>query len=324
MGHSIDRRDILRLMAMTAAPLALPRIGAADARASPRTYVYKSAGGCDIHADVFIEGNRATRPVVLWIHGGALITGSRIGIPPVLVALARNRGYAIVSIDYRLAPNTKLPAIIEDVEDAYRWIRTEGPQKFGANPGRIAVAGGSAGGYLTLMAGFRFDPSPKALVAFWGYGDITAPWLSEPSAFYRKQPAVPREEADAAVAGPPVSMPPSGTARNRFYLYCRQNGLWPKEVAGHDPLAENRWFDPYCPIRNVSKRYPPTLLIHGTIDTDVPYEQSKDMAAKFAESGVEHELITVPGAGHGLAGAKPAELTRIYDRASAFLTSHLD
>lgn len=230
----------------------------------------------------------------------------------------------MVSIDYRLAPNTKLPAIIEDIQDAHRWIRSDGPKLFGADADRIVVAGGSAGGYLTLMSGFCFNPRPKALVSFYGYGDITSEWYSRPDPFYLKQPAVARDEAYAGVSGPPVSgsTPETSRKRGRFYLYCRQQGTWPKEVAGHDPHTENAWFHPYCPIRNVTGEYPPTLLIHGTNDTDVPYHLSVDMAAKLAAAGVEHKLITVPGAGHGLTGIDVAELRRINHQAVEFIKAH--
>lgn len=59
----------------------------------------------------------------MWIHGGALIFGSRATIPADENDLFLRAGYITVSIDYRLAPETKLPAILEDVEDAYRWVR---------------------------------------------------------------------------------------------------------------------------------------------------------------------------------------------------------
>ena len=70
-----------------------------------------------------------------------------------------------MSLDYRLAPESKLPAILSDVEDAFRWIRGEGAARFGIDPNRIAVTGGSAGGFLTLCAGFRVQPAPRSLVA---------------------------------------------------------------------------------------------------------------------------------------------------------------
>jgi acetyl esterase/lipase len=322
--QSIDRRELLKLLAAASAPLAVRNEARAQPEPAARTYTYKSAEGREILADVYAANDSARKPVLIWIHGGALILGSRTGVPRFLRGLAQSSGYAVVSIDYRLAPETKLPAIIEDIKDAHRWVRTKGPGLFGADPGRIAVAGGSAGGYLTLMSGFAFQPRPNALVSFYGYGDIVGRWYSRPDEFYLKQPRVPKEEAYAAVSGPAISSVPAGkNNRGRFYLYCRQQGIWPKEVGGHDPDTEARWFAGYCPVQNVTKDYPPTLLIHGTNDTDVPYEQSKLMAAKLAEAGVEHELLTVPGAGHGLTGVESAELNRINDRAVAFIKSHL-
>jgi dipeptidyl aminopeptidase/acylaminoacyl peptidase len=105
-------------------------------------------------------------------------------------------------------------------------------------------------------------------------------------------------------------------------MYCRQQGIWPKEVAGHDPKAEPKWFDPYCPIRNVTAKYPPTFMAHGTDDKDVPYEESKNMNDQLAKASVAHELMTIPGAGHGFAGAKPEVLGRIVDRAVDFVRAH--
>ena len=105
-------------------------------------------------------------PLLVWIHGGALIMGHREGIDQRLKQTFLEKEYAVVSIDYRLAPETQLPQIIEDVEDAFRWIRDKGPELFDADPRAIAVSGGSAGGYLTLVTGYRIQPRPVALVAF--------------------------------------------------------------------------------------------------------------------------------------------------------------
>ena len=184
------------------------------------------------------------------------------------------------------------------------------------------MAGGSAGGYLTLMAGFCVDPSPRALVSYFGYGDITGPWYSQPDEFYRRKPLVTKEEALRCVGSEVISEATDSNQRRRFYLYCRQNGIWPERSDGARLRGEPRWFDGYCPIRNVTAKYPPTILIHGTDDTDVPYAESKNMAAKLAESDVEHEFITVAGAGHGLSGAPPEQLTQIIGQAADFIATH--
>ena len=76
------------------------------------------------------------------------------------------------------------------------------------------------------------------------------------------------------------------------------------------------------PVRNVTPSYPPTLLIHGTADTDVPYEQSVMMAEQLREHGVEHRLIAVPGAEHGLSGGDPALIDESYTAALEFVVRH--
>ena len=295
----------------------------AEQPVTPVTYTYKTVAGCDIKADVYGADTALRKPVLIFIHGGALIMGSRKGLTGPFHAGLLNSGYVVVSIDYRLAPETKLAAIIEDVQDAHRWVRKSGPKLFHIDPDRLAVAGGSAGGYLTQMTGFCVSPRPRALVSYYGYGDITAPWYSRPDPFYSKQPQVPKDEAMQAVGTSVISEPPDQNQRRRFYLYTRQQGLWPKEVAGHDPDTEDKWFDRYCPLRNVSGKYPPTMLIHGTADTDVPYEESEKMDEKLTQKSVRHELVTVPDAGHGLSGLKPEETARIAERAVAFVTAHM-
>ncbi|HLJ16588.1 MAG TPA: alpha/beta hydrolase [Bryobacteraceae bacterium] len=288
--------------------------------AAAQSVTYKTAG-CEIRADVYGASEGAAKPALLWMHGGALILGSRKGVMRPFHAGLLEQGYVIVSIGYRLAPETKLPAIVEDVQDAWKWMH-EQARRLGIDRGRIATGGASAGAYLAQMTGFCLNPRPRALVSYFGYGDIVGPWYSQPDEFYRTQPLVSREQAIAAVGTAPVADPPRGNQRDKFYLYCRQNGLWPIQVTGRDPQTENKWFNFYCPIRNITAKYPPTILIHGTADTDVPYTLSKDMDAMLGKAGVTHEFIAVDGAEHRLAGAKPEEVLRVAARAIEFVQAH--
>ncbi len=295
-----------------------------DEKFVKETYVYRTVPRGKLQADVYRVRDGTPQPVVMWIHGGALIFGHREGIAPHEVAMFLGAGYTVVSIDYRLAPEAKLRGIIEDVQDAYRWVRTSGPELFGADADRVAVMGGSAGGYLTLLAGACFEPRPSALVSVAGYCDITGPWYSSPDAFYRQQPIVPKQKAYEAVGGQEAAWNETqGSERWSFYLYCRQQGLWPREVAGYDPHTEPEAFDPYCPVRNITADYPPTLLVHGDKDTDVPYEQSALMAQSLARAGVEHEFISIAGGGHCSMGLDEAFVAKTYARILAFLDRHL-
>jgi acetyl esterase/lipase len=293
-----------------------------------KTYVFKTVGDTKIQADVYRAADTKVRPVLVWFHGGALIVGGRSGVPKDLLDLCRTEGFALVSFDYRLAPEVKLPAIVEDVEDALTWLRMKGAELLHIDPQRIVVAGGSAGGYLTLTAGFRAKPRPKALLAYWGYGDVDGDWYTKPSPHYRKaQPLVDREEAYRAVSDRVLTNTDAGSGapknRGRFYLYLRQNGLWTSEVTGFDPVKDRAKLDRYCPVRNVTPDYPPTMLVHGTNDTDVPYELSAAMAKELARHKVAHELITVRGGGHGLGGGDPKEVADALARARAFVRKQL-
>jgi acetyl esterase/lipase len=297
----------------------------AQAEVRKQTHTYKKVDKLEIKADVYREDDTRKRPVVVWIHGGALIMGNREGVPKRLKDAVLEAGYVLVSIDYRLAPETQLPGVIADVEDAIKWVHEKGPKLFHADPDRIAVAGGSAGGYLTLVTGHRAKPRPVALVSFWGYGDLVGAWYSEPSPHPRHNKVkVTRDEAYKQVSGAAVA-----DARDRkgdggkFYLYCRQTGTWPKAVSGWDPKKEAKKFDPFMPVKNVTRDYPPTLLIHGEEDTDVPYKQSEMMAAELKRHGVKHRLIGVAKAEHGLDGGDKKKIDEAYEAAFAFLREHL-
>ena len=88
--------------------------------------------------------------------------GDRRGIDRTLLGELIKAGYIVVSIDYRLAPETKLAAILDDVKVAFAWVRAEG-RGVRRRIDRIAVLGGSAGGYLTLASGYLIEPPPAAL-----------------------------------------------------------------------------------------------------------------------------------------------------------------
>jgi dipeptidyl aminopeptidase/acylaminoacyl peptidase len=112
--------------------------------------------------------------------------------------------------------------------------------------------------------------------------------------------------------------------RFRFYLYCRQRGLWPKEVAGQDPDSEAAAFRPWCPLLNVGTDYPPTMLLHADKDTDVPFAQSEQMAREFKARGIENEFIAISGHGHGFdARMEDPVVASAFDRVILFLERHL-
>ena len=163
----------MRGVALVAAALSDGLAAAADTNAasannSPqpadflkRTYCYKQVSGCKIHADIYRLDDARNRPAIVWIHGGALISGNRANLHPLQLEKYLDVGFNVISIDYRLAPETKLKFILEDLRDAFGWVRTQGPSLAGIDRDRVAVVGHSAGGYLALMSGVCVKPRPE-------------------------------------------------------------------------------------------------------------------------------------------------------------------
>ena len=94
--------------------------------------------------------------------------------------------------------------------------------------------------------------------------------------------------------------------------------------AGWDPRKEADKFLPYMPERNVSAQYPPTILIHGEADTDVPFASSARMAEQLKRYGVEHRLLRFPGAEHGLPNADQKQVGDAYRAAAAFVVKQFE
>jgi len=299
------------------------------------TVAYREVNGHRILADVYRPEDAKIRPVIVWIHGGALIMGNREldsleereGVTRFdFLAFAKAEGYAVVSIDYRLAPETKLPDIISDLEEAFRWLASDGAKQFHLNPRRVVVAGASAGGYLTLVTGYRVRPKPKALVALYGFGDLIGDWSSKPNPYPRYNLSkISREEAESQTDGTVISDSNERKGDGSLiYMYCRQNGLWSEEVSGFARSIIADKITPFEPIRNVTPDWPPTLLLHGTQDTDVPYEQSELMAKKFKEKGVPFALIPIDHGEHGFEGGDPQKIKEAYKALAKFIKEHLN
>lgn len=151
--------------------------GQVSATVVKSTVTCKQVGDLEILANVIRPNDGIRSPAVMWIHGGALMKANREKLVRSAQALLQ-AGYVVVSIDYRPAPETKLPEIIEDVEDAYHWIRANGRHLFQANTTRIGVVGESAGGFLALTAGYRLTPPPSVLFSVFGFGDLVGAWAT--------------------------------------------------------------------------------------------------------------------------------------------------
>ena len=96
-------------------------------------------------------------------------------------------------------------------------------------------------------------------------------------------------------------------------------------MSNHDPDKDRAWFTSYEPLRNVTSAYPPTLLLHGEKDKDVPFKQSVLMAEALKNRGVDYEFIANPDWGHSFdrSGMKDPTVKEAFGRILTFLGKHV-
>lgn len=267
------------------------------------THVYKSASGVDIAIDVYGENKGERNPAVVFVHGGGLILGSRRALLPAHIQAFTDAGFVFTSIDYRLAPEARLPEIVSDLNDAWAWLVSHASQ-LGINRERVVLFGHSAGGFLALLGGCQLSPRPAAVISVAGYGRLRTEAFMNPSRHYLDHFNA-ADEATALSAVGTTVMSEGGpgdsiqwfTGRGNYYLYCRQRGLWLSAITDHDP-NDHGWYARYEPILKMTHEYPPTLLLHGEPDTDVGFEESVQVQRTLRAAGVECELLSDPGWGH--------------------------
>jgi acetyl esterase/lipase/sugar lactone lactonase YvrE len=232
-------------------------------------------------------------PVVLCIHGGGFRAGSREGYDGLCVRLAEH-GYAAATVSYRLAPRYKFPAAVLDVKAAVRWLRAHA-SRYNLDPDKIGVTGGSAGGHLAQFLGVT-GGSPE----FEGDADAGSPGFSS------------RVNCVVNVYGPSDFTKSYGKSVDAAEVLPLWLGGDLKTARARHVMAS--------PLTWAGPGSAPTLCIHGTDDKYVAHEQSVWLVDRLKAAGVEAELLTIEGAGHGFKGddAKKAEAAMI-----AFFDRHL-
>lgn len=223
---------------------------------------------------------------LVFLHGGALLIGSRSDLPKAVVSLLHAERWDVASLDYRVAPETPVHDIVEDVTDGIDFVRS----RFPAVP--TITFGYSAGAYLALLSG-AVGAQTDGIIAFAGYGDLEGSWYYEPSQFFLEYKDVGyiKGKLDRG------EQFQSTEERIDLYVYLRQTGLWPQFMLGKNLSA---LAPTLSPIRHLSARFPRTVLVHGDNDCDVPVSASIEMAAALDQHGIPHKLLIMEGLDHDL------------------------
>jgi acetyl esterase len=108
----------------------------------------------EIPLRVYTPGGDGPHPVLVFFHGGGFVLGDLDTYDPVCRRLCARSGHVVVSVDYRLAPEHRFPAAVEDCLAATQWVAGNA-DSIGGDPARISVAGDSAGGNLAAVISQR-------------------------------------------------------------------------------------------------------------------------------------------------------------------------
>ena len=256
--------------------------------------------------DIYLpnEGN-GPFPVVFYVHGGGFAIGDKRDgmLAPSLVGL--ERGYAVVSVNYRMSCEAIFPAAVNDVKAALRWTKAHAAD-YCLDPRRIVAFGGSAGGHLAAMLGVSA-----------GY-----PLFVEPAFGNTDQ----TDDVQAVIDwfGPTDFLAMDGQlAESCLWSLNHGSELSPESVYLGATITEvPDLVAASNPITYVSGAMAPILIQHGTMDCLVPYQQSVEFARVIEERvGRERfELELLEGAGHGDPRFEtPENMKRVFD----FIDSHL-
>ena len=235
---------------------------------------FAEVDGLELKLDLHLPVHAEKPPLVVFMHGGGWQGGSRQAADR--FAFLPEEGFALASIDYRLAPKGVFPDQIHDCKGAIRWLRAQA-DSYGYDASKVAVMGTSAGATLALLVGTSGDVAElegtvggnldqssrvQAIADYYGPSDLELRARTHPE----------RSET-----------PGKGT-----YLYIGGSVAEKPEVARQA-----------SPVTHVTPDDPPLLIFHGTRDTTVQQVQAERIRDAYQELSLPIELILIPDGKHG-------------------------
>ncbi len=224
---------------------------------------YSSPGGESLKLDAHIPEGKGPFPAVILVHGGGWTVGHKtVNFIKPLFPVLDQTGMAWFSVDYRLAPKHPYPAAKLDVEAAIAFVK-KNARKYKIDPRKIVLMGESAGGHLVNLIGAKNAAGVAGVVCF--YGPI-----------------------DMEIWGKAYEGKSTAGGMKTFFQVDEYNAAAKAKMREASPRTY------------LNKKTPPFLVIHGTKDEAVSYEQATLHVKLFREHGIPVELITVQDGIHGV------------------------
>lgn len=213
------------------------------------------------------------RPAIVVVHGGGWLAGNKWTISGYAQQLAE-LGICVLNINYRLAPDAKFPAQVDDVREALLYL-SDHAEQLSIDPARIGLFGYSAGGHLSALVGVLADETREVQARASNWPDSDSRWARLPSV------------AAVCAGGPPCdfqTLPPDNETLSYFLGGSRRQ--FPDLYTSASPIA------------HVSAGDPPIQLIHGETDMLVPLANSRRFADALRQAGASVVLTVIQKQGH--------------------------
>ena len=253
---------------------------------------YGKGGNSSLKLDLYSPKPGAeSQPAIIFIHGGGWKSGNREVYHYYCTKFAE-RGFVAATVSYRLTSVAPFPAAVQDVKCAVRWLRSNA-ERLGVDPTRIGVAGGSAGGHLSMMVGYSSDV--PELEGTGGHSGTSS-----------------RVQAVVDLYGP----------TDLTTDFAKSKSLVIGFLGGGTFDQQPERYRLASPITHVTKDDPPTLILHGSIDSVVPIAQAELLAAKLKKTRVDFVFDRVDGWPHTMdleAGVNRHCLAKMFE----FFDKHL-
>jgi len=249
---------------------------------------YGQGSGRPLLLDLYLpEKSENPSPLIIWIHGGAWLAGSKDGGSPALQFTTT--GFAVAHVGYRLSGEAAFPAQINDCKGAIRWLRANAKQ-YNINPEKFLVWGSSAGGHLAALVGTTGNVKDL---------EGTVNDLKESS----------RVQAVIDWFGPTDLLRMNETESDR--RHDAPNSAESRLIGG--PILENKdKAAKASPTTYITKDMPHFLIMHGDHDLEVPIRQSEILAEAIKKAGADVTFIAMKGAGHGFGGPQAMDPVRVF------------
>ena len=231
---------------------------------------------------------KTASPVILFIHGGGFVSGSKNSKNKQLIKFSK-RGYVVASAMYRLSPKYKFPSQIEDIKLAIRFLKANAVP-YDLDPTKIIVVGSSAGSYLAVMAGVTGNSD-----AFLDHGLFSS--------------------HDSSVRAVIAQSPPVAD----FTLPKYRESLTVQRLTDNSKADLEKTLVKMSPATYLDSNDPPFFISHGSDDSIVPVAMSREFIEELKRINHDYIYYEIQGGTHSLTESKPQQAKMVFSELVKFI-----